>query len=113
MDHSPPSRPDQAERLRDARLRTLSRLRRGLAVGSVALIGGMAAFVAHAKPGNSTSTSTATGATAAKSKVQSTQTPLQATQTSSAPAPSLAPPAQAPTAPAPAPSPPPVVSGGS
>lgn len=111
MDHQPPPRPASLTRNRDARLRTLTRLRRGLAVGCVALIGGLAAFVAQAKPGKSTSAPAGKSPLQTESNSRFAQTLLKSTS-SSAPSPSLAPPPQAPV-PAPAAPPPAVVSGGS
>jgi type IV secretory pathway VirB10-like protein len=111
MDHRPPPRPESLTSNRDARLRTLARLRRGLAVSCVALIGGLAAFVAQAKPGKSTGTPAGKSPLQTGSKARFAQTPLNATP-SSAPSASLSPPPQAPT-PAPAAPPPAVVSGGS
>lgn len=108
MDHARSPQPDASTRNRDAALRTLTRLRRGLAVGCVALIGGLAAFVAQAKPGKSSSLPSQSrvhvGAQAATSN--------QTARPSSAPPPSLSPPPEAPAS-APAAPAPPVVSGGS
>jgi hypothetical protein len=95
---------------RDAGLARLSRLRRWLAVASLAMVGVVAGLVAQARPGKSS------GATP-----RSADRPRSATRTSSlpsvsggeaAPAPGISPPAQAPL-PAPAAPAPPVVSGGS
>ncbi len=117
--HGDPIRlPDAPARARDAHLRLLGRLRRGLVIASVALAGGLAAFVAQAKPGKST-VSIARTVVSPSGKPASTrrfaQPPLAAPAGGSteAPAPSLAPPPQAP-APVPA-APPPAaaVSGGS
>ncbi len=116
---------------RDAGLWRLSRLRRGIAVTGLALVGGFSAFVAQAKPGKSsgsaapsapsTSTASGGGSSSASSGGNFAQEPLRAQSgssgsTSSDPAPTVAPPAQAPTqapAPAPVPAAPAVVSGGS
>lgn len=114
MDYLPNSRPDLPGAGRDAQLRRLTKVRQGLAVGCVALVGGFSAFVAQAKPGKSTGTSAKTTTAPAGGKASSgprfAQTPLGASSASSAPA--VSPPAQAPV-PAPATAPPATVSGGS
>ena len=95
---------------RDAGLALLSRLRRWLVVGSLALVGAFAGLVAQARPGKSSGAATrpAGGPNAGRHASQ----PPPVTSEEAAPAPAIAPPAQAPL-PAPAAPAPPIVSGGS
>jgi hypothetical protein len=136
MDYEPtPQLPAPAES-RDAGLAKLSRLRRTLAIASVALVGGFAALVAQAKPGKSTGSTTAPAParqapakTRAAARPRFAQAPLRAsslpappssgdegapaTPSAPPPAPATVSPPPAPPAPAPAAQPPAVVSGGS
>src|SRR5436309_959791 len=89
---------------RDSGLRRASALTRLIGVGAGALVGGLAGYVAHAKPGRSAATQHQAGAATSGSQ------PGPSVPSAGSSAPSLAPPA---AAPAPAPSSSGIVSGGS
>jgi len=99
--------------IRDAGLRRLTRARRWLVVGSVAVAGALAGFVAEAKPGRSSTTTRAGGIAAQSAREGSgAQAPAGGSAGAAGGGPQLTPPSQAP-APAPATPSAPVVSGGS
>jgi hypothetical protein len=102
---------------RDAALRRASNVTKWVCVGAIALVGALAGFVAHAKPGKSTNSNGLNGSGAGSGS--QSPAPAQASSnaggsSSSAPSSSsISPPAAAPT-PAPAPAPvAPTTSGGS
>jgi hypothetical protein len=93
---------------RNAGLALLGRLRRWLAVASVALVGGFAGLAAQAKPGKSSGSPAGTSSTSNPDSRSS----LRQSSDGAAVAPGISPPTQAPL-PAPAAPAPPVTSGGS
>jgi hypothetical protein len=110
MRHGSSEQPALRALARDAGLARLSRLRRWLAIGTLAMVGALAGLVAQARPGKSSGAAPhapdAAGPAARSSRLPS------ASGGEATPTPSISPPAQAPLA-APAVPPPPVVSGGS
>lgn len=101
---------------RDAALRRASNVTKWVCVGAIALVGALAGFVAHAKPGKSTNAngSNGSGTGSGSQSPAPAQTSSNAGGSSSTPSSSsLSPPAAAPT-PAPTPAPvAPATSGGS
>lgn len=119
MVEPPTSRSEPSSASRDAGLARLARVRKSVAVGCVALVAGLAVFVAQAKPGktsggNPPAAGTPSNSGSTSQTARFAQPPLRASASASS-APSASAPAPPPAAPTPAPAAPPpaAVSGGS